>query len=50
MMEKFLRRLNLNLILAVFLAVVLWLFVTGDNITRTTPVRKIIPMEVPPEL
>ncbi|MDI9457866.1 MAG: CdaR family protein [Dethiobacteria bacterium] len=42
MMEKFLRRLNLNLILAVFLAVVLWLFVTGDNITRTTPVRKII--------
>lgn len=41
-MENFLRRLNLNLILAVFLAVILWLFVTGDNITRTTPVRKII--------
>lgn len=45
-MDKFLRRFNLNLLLAVFLAVILWLFVTGDDITRTTVVRKII-QEVP---
>lgn len=42
MIDAFWRRLNLNLLLAVFLAVILWLFVTGDNITRNTPVRKIM--------
>ncbi len=41
-MGKFLSSQNISRILAVFLAVILWLFVTGDNITRTTPVRKII--------
>lgn len=41
-MARFLSSQNISRILAVFLAVVLWLFVTGDNITRTTPVRKII--------
>jgi YbbR domain-containing protein len=41
-MDKFLSSQNISRILAVFLAVILWLFVTGDNITRTTPVRKII--------
>ena len=45
-MDKFLHRFNLNLLLAVFLAVILWLFVTGDDITRPTMVRKII-QEVP---
>ncbi len=29
-------------ILSIFLALILWLFVAGDNITRTTPVQKII--------
>lgn len=41
-MGKFLSSQNVSRILAVFLAVILWLFVTGDNITRTTPVRKIM--------
>ncbi|HOA35420.1 MAG TPA: CdaR family protein [Bacillota bacterium] len=41
-MAKLLSSQNISRILAVFLAVILWLFVTGDNITRTTPVRKII--------
>ncbi len=41
-MAKFLSSQNISRILAVFLAVILWLFVTGDNITRTTPVRKIV--------
>lgn len=41
-MDKFLSSQNVSRVLAVFLAVILWLFVTGDNITRTTPVRKII--------
>lgn len=45
-MDKFLSRFNLNLLLAAFLAVILWLFVTGDDITRSTAVRKII-QEVP---
>ncbi len=41
-MGKFLSSQNISRILAVFMAVILWLFVTGDNITRTTPVRRII--------
>ncbi len=41
-MGKLLSSQNVSRILAVFLAVILWLFVTGDNITRTTSVRKII--------
>lgn len=41
-MNRFLRNLNLNLLIAAFLAIVLWLFVTGDDITRTTTVRKIV--------
>ncbi len=44
-MEKFLRSNNLARIIAIFLAVILWLFVTGDKITRTTPTR--ISYEVP---
>lgn len=44
-MEKFLRSNNLARIIAVFIAVILWLFVTGDKITRTTPTR--ISFEVP---
>lgn len=39
-MEKFLRSNNVARILAVFLALILWLFITGDEITRTTPSRK----------
>ena len=41
-MSKLLSSQNISRILAVFMAVILWLFVTGDNITRTTQVRKII--------
>lgn len=41
-MGKLLSSQNVSRILAVFLAIILWLFVTGDNITRTTSVRKII--------
>lgn len=36
-------------ILAVFLAIILWLFVTGDKITRTTPILKVwqaLPLQV----
>lgn len=44
-MRDFLRN-HLNLLIAVFLAILLWLFVTGDDITRATMVRKII-QEVP---
>ncbi len=39
---KFLRGNYPARILAVFLAIILWLFVTGDNLTRTTPIRKVI--------
>ncbi len=39
-MEKFLRSNMFARILALFMAIALWLFVMGDNITRTTPVRK----------
>lgn len=39
-MEKFLRSNNFARGLALFLAIALWLFVTGDNITRTTPAVK----------
>lgn len=41
-MGKLLSSQNVSRILAVFLAIILWLFVTGDNITRTASVRKII--------
>ena len=39
-MEKFFRSNNFARILAILLAIILWLFVTGDKITRTTPARK----------
>ncbi len=39
-MEKFLRSNNFARILAIFMAIILWLFVTGDEITRTTPARQ----------
>ncbi len=38
-MEKFLRSNNFARIIAIFIAIILWLFVTGDQITRTTPAR-----------
>lgn len=44
-MEKVLRSNKFALFLAIFMAVILWLFVTGDKITRTTPTR--ITWEVP---
>lgn len=40
-MEKILRSNKFALIIAVFLAIILWLFVTGDKITRSTPSRKV---------
>jgi YbbR domain-containing protein len=40
-MDNFLRSNNLVRIISLFLAVILWLFVTGDKITRTTPSRKV---------
>lgn len=40
-MEKFLRSNIFVQLIAVFMAVILWLFVTGDKITRTTPQREI---------
>lgn len=40
-MEKFLRSNNFARAIAIFLALILWLFVTGDKITRTTPSRKV---------
>lgn len=40
-MEKFLRSNLFVQALAVFMAVILWLFVTGDKITRTTPQREV---------
>ena len=48
-MEKFLRSNNFALVLALFLAIILWLFVTGDKITRTTPSLKVwqdVPLRV----
>ncbi len=42
MIPKVLRGNNPARILAIFLAVILWLFVAGDNLTRTTPIRKVI--------
>jgi YbbR domain-containing protein len=48
-MERFLRSNNFARLIAVFLALILWLFVTGDKITRTTPSRKVwqdIPLRV----
>ncbi len=39
-MEKFLRSNNFARIMAIFLALILWLFVTGDKITQTTPSRE----------
>ncbi len=41
-MEKFLRSNNFARVLAIFIAIILWLFVMGDNITRTTPIIKVI--------
>lgn len=40
-MEKFLRSNNFARGLAIFLALALWLFVTGDNITQITPAVKV---------
>jgi YbbR domain-containing protein len=40
-MRNFLRSNNFALVLSVLLAIVLWLFVTGDKITRTTPAIKV---------
>jgi YbbR domain-containing protein len=40
-MEKFLRSNNFARFIAIFLAIILWLFVTGDKITRSTPSRKV---------
>ncbi len=48
-MEKILRSNNFARALAIFMAVILWLFVTGDKITRTTPSRKVwhdVPLQV----
>ncbi|MFO7952300.1 MAG: CdaR family protein [Bacillota bacterium] len=39
-MEKFLKSNHFARVLAVFLALILWLFVTGEHITQTTPARK----------
>ncbi len=40
-MRNFLRSNNFAMVLSILLAVVLWLFVTGDKITRTTPAIKV---------
>jgi YbbR domain-containing protein len=48
-MDKFLRSNNFARFLALFLAIILWLFVTGDKITRTTPSLKVwqdVPLRV----
>ncbi|HED23531.1 MAG TPA: hypothetical protein ENN91_00225 [Firmicutes bacterium] len=48
-MDSIFRSNNFARILAVVLAVILWLFVTGDKITRTTPSRKVwqdVPLRV----
>ena len=41
MRRNFLRSNNLVRIISLFMAIILWLFVTGDKITRTTPSRKV---------
>ena len=41
-MEKFLRSNMFARILALFMAIALWLFVMGDNITRNTPSRTVM--------
>ena len=40
-MEKVLRSNKFALAIAIFMALILWLFVTGDKITRSTPSRKV---------
>ncbi|MGM0653108.1 MAG: CdaR family protein [Bacillota bacterium] len=48
-MEKFFRSNKFVMVVAVFIAVILWLFVTGDKIARTTPQREIwrdVPLQV----
>ncbi len=40
-MRNFFRSNNFAMVLSVLLATVLWLFVTGDKITRTTPAIKV---------
>ena len=40
-MRNILRSNNFAMVLSVLLAIVLWLFVTGDKITRTTPAIKV---------
>ncbi len=48
-MEKILRSNKFVMIVALFIAIILWLFVTGDQITRTTPQREVwrdVPLEV----
>jgi len=39
-MEKILRSNNFARIIAIFLAIILWLIVTGEQITQTTPLRQ----------
>lgn len=48
-MDSIFRSTNFARVLAIILAVILWLFVTGDKITRTTPSRKVwqdVPLRV----
>ncbi len=48
-MEKFFRSNKFVMAVAIFMAVILWLFVTGDKIARTTPQREIwrdVPLQV----
>lgn len=48
-MERFLRSNIFARLIAIFLALILWLFVTGDKITRTTPSLKVwqdIPLRI----
>lgn len=48
-MDKFFRSKYFTAIIAVFLAVAMWLVVTGDTITRTMPSQKVfydVPLEV----
>ena len=40
-MRNILRSNNFAMVLSILLAIVLWLFVTGDKITRTTPAIKV---------
>ncbi len=48
-MEKLFRSNKFVMAVAIFMAVILWLFVTGDQIARTTPQREIwrdVPLQV----